>query len=143
MQFTTTQKSFAAWAAIAVLFALVIWLLAPVLAPFVVASVLAYALTPVVDWLDDIGRGRIPRLLAVVLVELLFILVLLGVSLLIVPILVKELPLLREQLPVLLDSANAALKPLLAQLGIHFSLDVVNIKAFVMKYLNANFEDER
>lgn len=141
MQFTTTQKSFAAWAAIAVLFALVIWLLAPVLAPFVVASVLAYALTPVVDWLDDIGRGRIPRLLAVVLVELLFILVLLGVSLLIVPILVKELPLLREQLPVLLDSANAALKPLLAQLGIHFSLDVVNIKAFVMKYLNANFED--
>ena len=141
MQFTTTQKSFAAWTAIAGLFALVLWLLAPVLAPFVVASVLAYALTPVVDWLDGVGRGRIPRLLAVVLVELLFILVLLGVSLLIVPILVKEFPLLKEQLPVLLDSANAALKPLLAQWGVKFSMDVVNIKAFVMKYLNANFED--
>jgi predicted PurR-regulated permease PerM len=141
MQFTTTQKSFAAWTAIAGLFALVLWLLAPVLAPFVVASVLAYALTPVVDWLDGVGRGRIPRLLAVVLVELLFILVLLGVSLLIVPILVKEFPLLKEQLPVLLDSANATLKPLLAQWGVKFSMDVVNIKAFVMKYLNANFED--
>ena len=68
MEFTPTQKRFATWGAIAGLSACVLWLLAPVLAPFVVASVLAYALTPVVDWLDDLGRGRIPRLLAVVVV---------------------------------------------------------------------------
>ncbi|MBC7621194.1 MAG: AI-2E family transporter, partial [Candidatus Saccharibacteria bacterium] len=65
MQFTSSQKSFAAWCGIAVLLSLVLWLLAPVLAPFVVAAVLAYALTPIVDWLDTAGRGRIPRLLAV------------------------------------------------------------------------------
>lgn len=141
MQFTPTQKRLAAWALIAGLVVLALWLLAPVLAPFVVASVLAYALTPVVNWLDALGRGRMPRLVAVVLVELLFVVALLGVLLLIVPILAKELPLMREQLPVLLDSVNASLKPWLAQWGIHFSLDVASIKGFVMKYLNANVED--
>ena len=74
MQFTSAQKSFAAWSLIVVLLACVLWRLSPVLTPFVVASVLAYALTPVVDWLDDLWRGRIPRFLAVVGVELLFLL---------------------------------------------------------------------
>lgn len=141
MQFTTTQKRFGAWALIAALLVGALWLLAPVLAPFVIASVLAYALTPVVDWLDNAGRGRIPRILAVVVVEVVFILALLGVALLIVPIMAKELPLMREQLPALLDSANQSLKPLLAQWGVNFSLDVASIKSFVTTYLNANFED--
>ena len=141
MQFTTTQKSAAAWALIAVLLSLALWLLAPVLAPFVIASVLAYALTPLVDWMDRLGRGRMPRVVAVVLVELLFLLALLSVLLLIVPILSKELPLMREQLPALLDSANTRLSPWLAQFGIHVSLDVDSIKKFVLTYLNANYED--
>ncbi len=141
MQFTPPQKSFLAWALIALLLAALLWLLAPVLAPFVVASVLAYALTPAVDRLVRLGRGRLPRLLAVLVVELLFLVALLGVLLLIVPILVKEMPLLRDQFPVLLESVNASLKPWLAQWGIHFSLDVASIKAFVTKYLSANLED--
>ena len=141
MQFTPTQKRFAAWASIAAFSVLALWLLAPVLAPFAVAAVLAYALTPVVDWLDDVGLGRIPRVVAVVLVEVLFLLALLCVLLLIVPILAKELPLMREQFPLLLDSLNDTLKPLLAQWGIKLNLDVVSIKGFVMKYLNANVED--
>lgn len=141
MQFTPTQKRFAAWASIAAFTVLALWLLAPVLAPFAVAAVLAYALTPVVDWLDDVGLGRIPRVVAVVLVEVLFLLAVLCVLLLIVPILAKELPLMREQFPLLLDSLNDTLKPLLAQWGIKLNLDVVSIKSFVMKYLNANVED--
>jgi len=141
MQFTPTQKRFAAWGTIASALALLTWLLAPVLSPFVVAAVLAYALTPLVDWLDDLGRGRIPRLLAVIVVEILFLLVLLGVSLLIVPILAKELPLMRDQLPLLLDSINSSLKPWLKQWGLPSTLDVTNIRSFLMKYLDANFED--
>ena len=57
---------------------LLMWLLAPVLTPFVVAAILAYALTPVVDWLDDLGHGRVPRLMAVVLVEVLFLMMLMA-----------------------------------------------------------------
>ena len=141
MQLTFAQKSFAAWSLIVVLLAAVLWRLSPVLTPFVVAAVFAYALTPVVNWLDDLGRGRIPRLLAVIVVELLFILAVLGLLLLMVPILAKELPLMREQLPLVMDSVNAVLSPWLKQWGVRVSLDGGSIKAFAMKYLNANFED--
>ena len=141
MQFTSTQKRATTWGLIAVFSAFALWLLAPVLTPFVVAAILAYALTPLVDWLDRLGRGRLPRMVAVVVIELAFILVVLGVMLLIVPILAKELPLMREQVPVLLDGLNASFKPFLAQFGLNFSLDVASLKAFVMKYLSANLED--
>ena len=136
-----SQKRFAGWAAIAGVFLLMLWLLAPVLAPFIAASVLAYALTPLVDRLDAAFQGRVPRVLAVLLVELLFVLLALGLVLMIVPILVKELPLMRDQLPVLLDQINTSLQPLLRKMGVKLSLDLPSIKAFVMTYLNANFED--
>jgi predicted PurR-regulated permease PerM len=141
MQFTATQKSAAAWGAIAAFVVFSLWLLAPVLTPFVVAAVFAYALTPLVDRLDRRRSGRLPRVLAVLLVQFLLFVVLLGVALLIVPILAKELPLMREQVPVLFDRFNMLLKPLLERFGVSVSLDVANIKAFVLKYLNANFED--
>lgn len=141
MQFSTPQKSFIAWALIAALLACALWLLAPVLAPFAVASVLAYALIPVVNWLDRVGRGRIPRLLAVVVVELLFVVALLGMALLMLPILAKELPLMREQLPAVTKSINVALAPWLQEWGVRVALDGVSAKAFAMKYLNANVGD--
>lgn len=141
MPLTSTQKSTAAWAAMAALLALALWLLAPVLTPFVVAAVLAYALTPLVDRLDALAGGRFPRFVAVLLVELLLILVLLGVALLMVPILAKELPQLREQVPVLLERLDGWLQPLLAQVGIEFSLELATIKPAVMQYLNANLEE--
>jgi predicted PurR-regulated permease PerM len=141
MQITPPQKTLVAWSLIAALLACVLWLLAPVLTPFVVAAVLAYALTPMVDWLDDVGRGRIPRLLAVVVVELLFIVVVLAMLLLMVPIVAKELPLLREQLPQMLDGLTTSVKPWLAQWGIHIALDVTSIKSFVVDHLSGNVED--
>jgi predicted PurR-regulated permease PerM len=141
MQFTPTQKRFIAWTLIAMAFGLVFWPLKAVLAPFIVAAVMAYALNPVVNWLDDVGRGRIPRLLAVVVVELLFFVTIAGVLLLVVPILAKELPLMRDQLPGLLDAANQNLKPWLAQFGIHVKFDSNSLRTFVLKYLNANVED--
>ncbi len=138
MQFTKSQKTIAAWGAIAAAVIFIVWLLGPVLTPFVVAGVLAYALTPVVNKLDYAGRGRLPRVLAVLIVELLFIVAVLAIALLIVPILAKEVPLLREQLPALVERANSWAAPLLKGFGINLALDVVNVKAFVLKYLNAN-----
>jgi predicted PurR-regulated permease PerM len=141
MQFTSSQKSAAAWAGIALGVALLVWLLGPVLTPFVVAAVLAYALTPLVDKLDGKLGGKVPRVLAVVLVEVVFILTALSIMLLMVPILAKEIPLLREQLPTLIDKLNAWASPLLASIGVKFTLDAASVKAFVVKYLNANAED--
>ena len=141
MQFTNTQKRASAWLLIAAAVILALWQLGPVLTPFVVAAVLAYALTPLVNKIDRLGKGRMPRVLAVILVELLFILTMLGLMLLIVPIVAKEVPLIREQVPLLADRLTTGLTPWLAQFGIHVSLDVASIKATVLKYLNANYEE--
>lgn len=139
MQFTPTQKRAAAWTGIAALAVLALWSLGPVLTPFVVAGVLAYALTPLVDRLDHAGDGRLPRVVAVIVVELLFILALFCLVLLIVPVVVKEVPLMREQLPLLLDRLHGTLSPWLAQFGIHISLDMASLRGELVEYLNANW----
>ena len=141
MQFTPAQKRAAAWGAIAALAVLALWLLGPVLTPFVVAGVAAYALTPLVDRLDALWKGRMPRVVAVVVVELVFILALLCLVLLIVPVVVTEIPLIREQLPVLFDRVRDTVTPWLAQLGIHVSLDLPSLKQQMLDYLNANWSD--
>ncbi|MEY4756309.1 MAG: hypothetical protein RJA34_1207 [Pseudomonadota bacterium] len=141
MQLSTTNKRALAWLGLAGLTWLILWLLGAVLTPFVVAMVLAYALTPLVDRMDRWGRGRFPRFMAVVLVELLFMLAVLGLVLLIVPILVKEAPLVRQQLPVMAERFSAWLTPLLAQLGLHLDLDVDNLKAILLNYLDGNMSD--
>jgi hypothetical protein len=138
---TDAQKSFAGWAAIAAVFLLMLWLLAPVMAPFMVACVMAYALAPLVERIDTGAKGYLPRVFAVVAVELGFLLLAVGLILLIVPILVKELPLMRDQLPLFLDKLNTAVQPLLRKLGIKITLDLLGIKSFVLTYLSANFED--
>jgi predicted PurR-regulated permease PerM len=138
MTLSPAQRQSLTWFAIAAAALLLLWLLAPVLTPFVVGAVLAYALHPAVERL---AARRVPRLLAVLLVEVLFIVVLLAVLLLIVPIISKELPLLREQIPTLADRLNRSFAPWLAQFGIHVQLDIAGIKAFVLKYLDANLED--
>jgi predicted PurR-regulated permease PerM len=138
MKLSKPQRIALAWAGLAGVATLLLWLLAPVLAPFIAAAVLAYALAPVVQAL--VAR-RLPRLLAVVLVELLLGLALLALLLLVLPILDKELPALREQIPLLAKTANDKLAPWLAQHGIQLQLDTASIKAFVLKYLNANLED--
>ena len=61
MQFTPTQKRAGAWTAIAALAMLARRALGPVLTPFVVAAVPAYALTPLVDRLDALKGGRMRR----------------------------------------------------------------------------------
>ena len=141
MQFTNTQKRAAAWCLIAAIVVLALWLLGPVLTPFVVAAVLAYALTPLVNKIDSLLKGRMPRVLAVIVVELLFIIAALSLVLLIAPIVAKEIPLMRDQVPLLFDKLNTDLKPLLAQLGIKVSLDVGSLKTLALKYLNANYEE--
>ena len=141
MQFTNTQKRASAWSLIAALIVAALYLLGPVLTPFVVAAVLAYALTPLVNKLDHMGKGRLPRVVAVVVVELLFILVALSLLLLIIPIVAKEIPLMREQIPLLADRITNGLTPWLAQFGIKVSLDMGSLKALALKYMNANYED--
>ncbi len=105
-----------------------LWLLAPVLTPFVIAAVLAYALRPAVD---RVLRLRVPRWVAVLLVEVLALLLATLLLLLLVPVLVKQAPLLKAQVPLVLDRLNAWLTPLAARFGVALSLDVMTIKGWL------------
>jgi predicted PurR-regulated permease PerM len=145
MPLSTPAKNALIWGAAILAFALVLWLLGPVLTPFAVAAVLAYVLGPAVDrlqgWAWRYTRLRLPRWLLVLLVELLALLAVLGLLLLLVPVLVREWPLLRAQLPGLLDRLNGAVQPMLEQLGMTVTLDLAGIKSALMSQLSSNLDD--
>jgi len=135
MSLTPTQARALAWLALAVVAWGLLVLLAPVLQPFVVAAIIAYALHPVVERLH---RARWPRWLGAGLVLLLFMLLLLAVLLLIVPVITRQLPLLREQVPVLLEQVNAWLIPWAARLGIDAQVDVDWVRSQLGQLLAGN-----
>src|SRR3954468_9323525 len=124
MGLTPSQRRIVNWAALAVAASVFLGLLGPVLTPFVIGAVLAYALHPAVE---QLASRRVPRLIAVLLVEIATLLALAGLVLLIVPILSQELPLLNEQLPLLVERINRFVSPWLAQMGINVSLDPANL----------------
>jgi predicted PurR-regulated permease PerM len=138
MPLNPSQRRNLIWLAVAGGALLLLWLLGPVLTPFIVAAVLAYALHPAVEAL---AARRLPRLLAVVLVEVVAMIALLALVLLVIPVIVKEVPLLKEQVPLFIERANKTLVPWLAQFGIHVSLDSASIKAFLLKALDENLDD--
>ncbi|MDQ6638773.1 MAG: AI-2E family transporter [Pseudomonadota bacterium] len=138
MRLTPSQRRILNWVALAAAAAAFLWLLGPVLTPFVIGAVLAYALHPAVE---QLAARRVPRLVAVMLVEIATLFALAALVLLIVPILSKELPLLNEQLPLLVERINRAVSPWLAQMGVHVSLDPASLREFLIKYLNANWDE--
>lgn len=138
MTLTPAQRQTLTWLALGLLAALLLWLLAPVLTPFVVAAVLGYALHPAVE---QLASRRWPRVLAVALIEILALGTALAVLLLLVPVLVKEFPLLKAQLPPLLDKLAQTLTPWLGQYGVHVNLDVASLKEWLAKLLDANSSD--
>lgn len=138
MTFTPAQIRTLSWTGLALGLAWLVWTLGAVLAPFLLAAVLAYMLQPAVDALH---RRRVPRALAVGLVETLALVTLLAVLLLIVPILAREIPLMRDKLPELIQRANDAIVPWLSRWGLRSSLDVASLKAFLVKHLSANADD--
>ena len=129
---TPAQKRLLGWSGLLLAGLLLLWLLAPVLSPFITAAVLAYVLAPAVERLSR----RMPRLLAVVLVESLAALVLMSLLLLLVPIITKELPLLREQIPLLAGKLNTVVAPWLAKLGLPVALDAAGVKAFMLEHFS-------
>ena len=141
MQSISHRQNTWGWLALIGALALVLWLLGAVLTPFVVAAVLAYALNPLVGGLQQLFAGRLPRAVAVVFVEIVFLMLCLALLMLVVPILSHELPRIRDQLPQLVERAQAALSPVLQMLGLQASWDVQDLKALAFKGLNGLMDD--
>jgi predicted PurR-regulated permease PerM len=115
-----------AWIAIAAAAGVLLWLLSPILAPFLFAAILAYILNPIVERLA--GR-RFPRPLAALLVMVIALLLLVGLVLVVAPLLYRETRLLAEKLPGVLDWFNQHAVPWLkSRLDVDVRLDAESLK---------------
>ena len=135
MTLTPQQIRAAAWVGIALAVWLLLSLLAPVLTPFLLAGVLAYALHPAVERLH---ARRVPRWLGAGVALTLLMLVMLAVLLLIVPVITKQVPLLKEQVPVLLDKLNEWLVPVLGRFGVELQVDVALVRGWLQKLITGH-----
>jgi predicted PurR-regulated permease PerM len=138
MNLTPQQIRMASWAAIAVVSWLLLSLLAPVLMPFLLAAVLAYALHPLVEQLH---ARRIPRWLGAGMAIFLLMLVMTAVMLLIVPVITKQVPLLKEQVPLLLDRLNESLVPLATRFGVDVQIDTGQVREWLRKLVAGHESD--
>ena len=126
-----------AWAVIALTALVLLYLLSPILVPFLLGAILAYMLDPVVERLC--GR-YVPRVLAVLLVLLVLGALVAGLALVVVPLLQKELRLVAERLPQLFVWVNGQLAPWLQEnLGITFRLDVESLRQLASATIDQNF----
>lgn len=135
MTFTPTQIRLAAWTSLTMAAVLVLALLAPVLSPFVLGAVLAYAVLPLVDrWVP----WGVPRWAGALLALGLVAVLVLAVALLIVPVITQQIPLLREQVPTLLELANAALAPWAQRMGVPLQIDVALVREWFSQLVSGH-----
>jgi len=125
-----------AWLAIAFAAGFLVWLLSPILAPFLFAGILAYILDPIVERMS--ARG-VPRTLAAVIVLLLALCALVGIALVVLPLFYRESALLIAKLPALFDWLNQSAAPWLrAKLDLELQFDVASLKEMARGALAGN-----
>jgi predicted PurR-regulated permease PerM len=120
------------WLAVAVVLFGALYLLGPILAPFVAAAIIAYICNPLVARLC---AWKVPRTLAVVLVMLGLVLVFVALLLIMLPLLQKEIALLMVRAPEWLETARVRLLPLFQQwFGISLEWDVQALKNLLLTH---------
>ncbi|MDO5653776.1 MAG: AI-2E family transporter [Brachymonas sp.] len=134
MQFTRYQKRVASWALIIALMTLLLWLLSSSLAPFAVAGVLAYALNPLVDRIDGLFRGKMPRWIAVAVVVFVLMLTITGIFMLVVPLFIKQAPALGQQVPQLFENAKDWIEAQAARYGVRLQLNLGTFKEWLQAF---------
>lgn len=115
-----------------------IYLLRDILAPFLLAAVLAYICSPLVDRFERIRSARFNagfmRTVGTVLVMLLLVCILVILVLVIVPLLQKEILLIAERTPAYLDTIRTTLDPwLLKHFGFTLAVDIEQLKTLAVE----------
>lgn len=117
------------------IFLWLLYLLGPILSPFLFAAMLAYIFDPLVDWLQ---KKRIPRSVGAALSLLLLIGGFIGLVLIITPLVQREIQLFIEHLPGYLDWVKQKAVPWLqATFGIDLAVDADAVKAFLVEHLQS------
>lgn len=118
------QRQALIWAVIALFIGYLIWLLRPVLTPFLLGAIFAYMLQPGVHWLT---KHHLPRIVAV-LIMMLFLLVSLVFLILLVLLVVQKQGLeIKNQAPALISRLQSFITPKLAEYGLNINLDLTII----------------
>ena len=113
MSHSPDYRFYAAWLLIGSLLAGLLWWLAPVLTPFLIAAVIAYILSPMVQRLQTWVGSGVPKFVIVLVCEIAFLLLMVAFVGLIVPVLFKEAARIQAQLPQLLDELKVHVEPVL------------------------------
>ncbi len=125
------------WWLVVALLAYVIYLLEPILTPFLAAAVIAYMLDPLVDRLSDSGLGRwvLGRTLATLLVMSALILSIIGLLLILIPLLQQQSDLIAQRLPLLIEHFHNQIEPwLLNRFGIRLDLHQQDLQRMVSEH---------
>lgn len=141
--FNSEQKQTVLWLALGVALVALLVKLGPILSPFIAATIIAYALNPLVDRLSAkrVKKFGVPRPLAVLIVMLLLLATLLALALIVIPVIQKEIPLLQEQIPNFLAKINAIVGPRLRELGIPVRLDGTGVKRILSQYFSSSGDE--
>lgn len=123
-------SKFSWWLIIAALL-LLIYLLGPILAPFLTAAILAYICNPIVSKIDawQVGKFSPSRTGASLMVLLLVLAVILLLLLIVVPLLQKELMMVIERLPAYAAYLRQHIEPWLMQnFGVSLEFDTAQLQ---------------
>ncbi|HTJ97001.1 MAG TPA: AI-2E family transporter [Rhodocyclaceae bacterium] len=121
------------WIAFGLAMLWLLYLLSPILAPFLLAGIIAYICNPLVERLQ---AWRVPRLAAVILVISALGLIVIGLLLILLPLMQDELVLLFERFPSAIGVLNEQFVPWLRDhFGIRLHLDPASLR----KLMNDNF----
>ncbi|MDZ4141616.1 MAG: AI-2E family transporter [Methylotenera sp.] len=124
------------WLIVTAIFLFVIYLLLPILTPFLIAAILAYICDPLVDrlCLAGIGKFKLGRTLATVLVMTSILGAITLLFLILVPLLQKESLLIAERLPGTINNIRNLVEPWLqSHFGISFAIDSAQIQGIISK----------
>jgi predicted PurR-regulated permease PerM len=135
---TPQQRQTLLWLGVGAAIVWLLWLLGPILTPFVAGIVLAYILNPGVERLTrwHIGKWRIPRAVASLIMMTLVVLAVVAIVLILVPVLQKEAVALQKQLPALVDKLNLSVVPWLREtLSINIKFDAASLRELLAERL--------
>lgn len=133
----TNNQTYSLWWITGVLVCALIYLLSPILTPFLIAAILAYIANPLVNKIDAFHfRGfngkfsfKPSRAVATLLVMLLLFAVLILLLLIVIPLLQKEFLLLSQKLPIYFNTLQTTMGPWLQKnFGVAINIDYAQIQ---------------
>ena len=120
------------WLALASIVGLLIYLLSPILTPFLLAGIIAYIFNPLVTKLEI---WKIPRALGAILIIALFLCLFTALIIIVTPLFERQASLLIEKIPTYLETIRSGLVPWLeTRLGIDLQLDAAQSKLILKQY---------